>query len=233
MAGLKASPVGFAGNASDLYTTPWPHQLGERARDKQGREYMFVDFGAASLSVGSVVSIDMNHVATALTAASNASRVGVVVAVNPTSLQAGWVQIYGFALVQTQAADQAAASVSEVSATSIVRALVPITAATSPAGGIGLVNVANNSSLEQTSIEIMEILGMWPVLGDAVSDFPGFDGTLSSFDHVVSGAAVTQVSDTSGGVSNTTTGISGALLPVFLNYPYYMNQARLLSGVAS
>lgn len=232
MAALKSLSIGFAGNASDVYTTPWPHQLGEKARDRQGREYLFVDFGVATMSVGSVCVIDINHVATPLTSSSNAGRVGVVVAVNPTSAQAGWVQVYGFALVQSLTVT-GGASVSESSDTSTVRALIPGNAATSPTGGVGVMIPGTNTSAEQVSTEIAEIFGMWLALGDTISDFPGFSGDLSGFDHVVSGANVTQVTDTSGAVSNTTTGISGALLPVVLNYPYYMNQSRLVSLVAS
>src|SRR5262245_32289924 len=107
MPSLRPVAMGFAGNASDLYSTPWPHALGERARDKNGNEYMFVDFGAASMSIGSVVHISAASIAVPLNTASLAStdggRVGVVVAANPTSVQAGWVQIYGFALVQCDA----------------------------------------------------------------------------------------------------------------------------------
>jgi hypothetical protein len=235
MPSLRPSAIGFAGNASDLYTTPYPHGLGDKARDSAGNEYVFVDFNVTGASVGSVVVIDGAHFATPLSqSASQAGRVGVVVAASPTTNQAGWVQVYGFALVQGSTGySSGAASASDCSDTSTLRAIVPTTVVTSPLGAVALVNVPTDSSVEQSSVEINQIFGMWTVFGAEATNVPGFSGDLSAFPNVVSGAAVTQVSETSGAVTNTTAGIGNHLLPVFLNYPYHLNQDRNISGVVS
>lgn len=235
MAGLFANPLGFGGNASDLYTTPYPHKLGDKARDKNGNEFMFVDFGAASMSIGSVVGITIANVAfplstTAPTAASG-SRVGVVVSASPTSLQAGWVQVYGFAMVQCDAGlGTGAASASDVTDTS-TRAITPTTVVTTPQGAISLVNIPVPSSNQIVSLEIDEIVGMWPVTQADATDYPNFSGDMSGMDHIVTGSAVTQVSETSGlGVTNTTNvALSTNYIPVFLNYPYHLNQGRIVA----
>jgi len=232
MPSLRPSAQGFAGNASDLYTTPFPHALGERARDKNGNEYMFVDFGAASMSIGSVVHISAAGIALPLSTtaptAAGGGRVGVVVAASPTSVQGGWVQIYGFALVQADAgAGTGAASASDVTDTS-TRVIGATTVVTSPQGAISLTNLLAAASVP-SSVEVDEIMGMWLVPQAEATDFPGFSGDLSAFDNVVSGAAVTQVSETSGiGVTNTTAGISTNLASVFLNYPYHSNGQRIV-----
>lgn len=235
MPGLRSLPIGFAGNASDVFTTPYPHTLGDKARDKDGNEYVFVDFAVSGASVGSLVVISAGHQAQPLAeSASQAGRVGVVVAVSPTTNQAGWVQVYGFALVQGSTGyAAAAASASDVStATSAAIALVPTTIVTSPLGAVALVNIPTATSLEQSSVEVNQIFNMWLVLGD-VSDVPGFSGDLSAFGNTVSGAAVTQVSETSGAVTNTTAGIGNHLLPVYLNYPYHLNQFRSIDIITS
>lgn len=247
--GLRSLPVGFGGNASDLFTTPWPHTLGDKARDKFGNEYLFVDFATTGTSIGSVVSIDILHRATPLSSASNAGRVGVVVSAAPTTLQAGWVQVYGFA-AQVQCdigAAAGAASASDVSDTSTARIIVPTTIVTSPAGSISLLNLVAGTSLEATSIEINEIQGMWLAYGDAVTDFEGFGvGTSGNFDNLglIGGAGspaltsgyVSVASDVSGGVSGYTTGPiigAGSLVACFLNYPYHLNSSREVHSVTS
>jgi hypothetical protein len=238
MAGLKGFAGGFPGNASDLYTTPYPASLGDKARDRNGNEFLFVDFGAAGLSIGSVVGITAAHVAFPLSTtsptAAGGSRVGVVVAASPTSLQAGWVQVYGFALVQADAGlGTGAASASDVTDTS-TRTLTPTTVVTSPQGALSLVNLPVPTSNQVTSLEIDEIIGMWMVPGPEATDIVGYSGDMSGLDHMVTGSAVTQVSETSGiGVTNTTAGISTNYITVFLNYPYHSNAARQLSLASS
>lgn len=234
MAALRAPSIGFPGNASDLYTTPWPVSLGDKARDAQGNEYIFCDFAVTGASIGSVVVISPSHQCQPLAeSASVAGRVGVVVAASPTTNQAGWVQVYGFALVQGSTGySSAAASASDCSDTSTARAIVPTTVVTSPLGAVALVNLPTATSLEQSSVEINQIFGMWILIGDTVTDVVGFDGSLSSFGHVT-GMNVTQVSETSGAVTNTTAGIGNHLLPVFLNYPYHLNQYRAMDVITS
>ncbi len=231
MPSLRPYSVGFPGNASDFYTTPYPVSLGDRARDSQGNEYVFVDFAVTGASIGSAVVISAGHLATPLSqSASQAGRIGIVVGASPTTNQAGWVQVYGFALVQgSTGGATGAASASDSSDTSTGRALVPTTVVTSPLGAVAMVILVAESSVEGSSIEVNQIFGMWPAVGAEVTDIPGFSGDLSAFPNVVSGAAVTQVSETSGAVTNTTAGIGNHLLPVFLNYPYHLNQDRVVA----
>ncbi len=95
--------MGQAGPTSNVWTTPFPHRPGERARDLDGNEYLFVDF-TATVYFGMLVSIDSLNRATGLLGTlTEGSRVGVVVGglastvsnFHPTSDHGGWVQVYG------------------------------------------------------------------------------------------------------------------------------------------
>jgi len=231
MGALKSLAQGFSGNASDLYTTPFPMTLGEKARDKDGNEYIFCHMAAANMGIGSVVGITLANwafpLSTTAPTAAGASRVGVVVSASPTSLQYGWVQIYGVAMVQCDAGLQTgAASASDVTDTS-TRVIAPTTVVTSPQGAIALMNLIVPTSNQIVSTELDEIVGMWPIPQAEATDYPNFSGDGSGLANYVTGANVTQVSETSGlGVTNTTAGISTNYIPVFLNYPFHLNQGR-------
>ena len=41
---LVGPAQGFGGPTSEVFTTPFPHQPGEKGRDKDGNEYLFVEF---------------------------------------------------------------------------------------------------------------------------------------------------------------------------------------------
>ena len=90
---LQSAP----GNTSDVYTTPFPVQLGTRARDSAGNEFLFVDF--AQVTYGrQPVQINSDFTATTI-AVTGRGPVGVTVAQN-SSDNGGWVQIYGKCLMQ-------------------------------------------------------------------------------------------------------------------------------------
>lgn len=86
-----------AGMTSDIFTTPYPHQLGTRMRDALGNEYVFVDFDATVYSRQPVL-ISSDFVASTI-AVTGRGLVGVAVAQN-SSDTAGWAQIYGKCMMQ-------------------------------------------------------------------------------------------------------------------------------------
>lgn len=97
MANLTGFPGGFPLPTSEAATTPYPIQLGTRARDGAGNEYVFCEFGTV-VSAEQPVSISAGYVASAL-GTTGRGPVGVACGAG-TSAEAGWVQIYGRCLVQ-------------------------------------------------------------------------------------------------------------------------------------
>jgi hypothetical protein len=98
MANLSAQgPIGAAGATSEVFTTPFPHQLGDRARDRAGNEYIFVDF-TGTVYGGTPVQINGDFTA-AKVGITGRGAFGVACS-SATSDNAGWVQIYGKATVQ-------------------------------------------------------------------------------------------------------------------------------------
>lgn len=113
MANLRGNPLAFAGGVSDVFTTPYPHPVGTRARDAEGNEYVFVDF-TSSVAPEMVVCITSTFTAHAL-ASTSWGTIGVVpdfaklgqsanTPTMPASYQwtsdnAGWVQVYGRAYI--------------------------------------------------------------------------------------------------------------------------------------
>jgi hypothetical protein len=93
MAELTGPPIGFPGGTSVIYTTPFPLQLGTRARDSSGNEYILCSF-TDEMNAGQPCQISSAFGATIL-AVTGRGPLGVVVAGQATSAAAGWVQIYG------------------------------------------------------------------------------------------------------------------------------------------
>lgn len=89
-------PAGAAGPTSNVFTTPFPHQPGERFRDKSGNEYMFVDFTGTVYSE-QPVQISADYTAAAVGTTGRGS-LGIACGAG-TSDNAGFVQIYGRAYV--------------------------------------------------------------------------------------------------------------------------------------
>lgn len=89
-----------AGTLADVFTTPYPHELGSRRRDAAGNEYVFVDF------TSTVYSRQPVEIASDFTAApvgtTGRGNIGIVADLSnsATSDNAGWVQIYGRCFVQ-------------------------------------------------------------------------------------------------------------------------------------
>ena len=107
MANLTGWAGSFHGDTS-VVDLAKEHQLGTRARDTDGNEYMYVQ-GVASGAAGSWVSIDEDHVTTLL-AANAVGRVGIMMAALDATTDYGWIQIYGkntIAKTDTVAADKA------------------------------------------------------------------------------------------------------------------------------
>jgi len=98
MAELTGVTAGFPGGTSNVYTTPFPVRVGQRARGVSGEEYIFVDFAETAYS-GMPVLINADFTASLLTAASGRGPIGIVVA-GATSNNGGWVQVYGRVLMQ-------------------------------------------------------------------------------------------------------------------------------------
>lgn len=96
MAHLTGS-IGYPQQTSEVTSysslTPSKIELGTRARDKSGNEYIYVDFQTA-LDIGEIVAISTTFTADVCAAAS-VGMVGVVVSTVASSDYAGWVQIYG------------------------------------------------------------------------------------------------------------------------------------------
>ena len=143
-------PIAAAGGTSVFYTTPYPHRPGDRARDREGNEYLFVDF-TGTVYYGCLVQINTSNLAAPLLGtAAEAYRVGVVCSgeastvsnSHPTSDHAGWVQIYGWhAAVQTGAASGGLVSDSTVAG----YWCIPQTSVGTPSGTLSLIVVPSAS----------------------------------------------------------------------------------------
>lgn len=95
MAQLSAQgPVG-APHGTSAVSTDHDTFIGNRMRDTSGNEYIYCSFGE-TLSAGQWVSLKQASFATSVTRVAQASfgPIGIVTA-DVTSLQNGWVQIYG------------------------------------------------------------------------------------------------------------------------------------------
>jgi len=219
------SLIGAAGPTSNFYTTPFPHKPGDKARDKDGNEYVFCDFTAPAY-YGQVVQITPEYLASPLLGTARvAMRVGVVMGGWPvtdnnfhgTSDHGGWVLIYGL----HQAVQTGSASDGLTSDNTVAYVAVPQTSVGTPSGAFTLITPVAGTSIAQTSTDQARIYGMWVVPGALVSDFvtawpssatsgPATDPIDPSFG---------QTSATAASFDNTSAFI-GATHVCYLNYPY-------------
>ncbi len=213
--------VGQAGPTSNYYTSPFPHALGEKARDTEGNEYLFVDF-TSTVYFGTLVLINsLNQATPLLGTAAEGGRVGVVVGglattvspLHPTSDHAGWVQVYGVhPAVQTGAATDAATN---------QMMPIPQTSVGTPSGVLALQAVSGLTAVASgVSTSVNQIFGMWLVPETQVTDlttYPGASGSsgaASNNNFLTDGASQTSGANTSAFIGST--------YAVFLNYPYVM-----------
>lgn len=223
-------PVGTAGPTSAVFTTPYPHALGDRAKDKRGNEYMFVQCVTAVAGEGTLVSITADNLAAPLlhTSLLNA-RVGIAQH-QMLVAEAGWVQIYGIAFVQgnNMAANEVgvgsstdATSIGVLTSTSEADVFdlrpIPQLVVTSPTGTINfaarytaaaedqssLVSASSNTPLDALN----QILGMFLLSAAQVSALPDNYITerypMAGTTSPVSGA-LAAVTNTTGPVTLTT-----------------------------
>mgnify|MGYP001587806587 CR=1 FL=1 len=196
---IGPGPIVQAGPTSQLFTTPWPHKLGEIARDTDGNEYMFVDFEIATFPGVLVGITDANLAHPLLGTALLPERVGVAMT-NATSADAGWVQVYGLHnAVQTGATSDGFVSDSTVEYT-----LVPQASVGSPSGALGVIASA-------TTIGQNVIYGMWLSLLSTVSNLTSVPANSAVSTSNASGPNSAQPATTSH-IGNT--------YAVFLNFPY-------------
>jgi hypothetical protein len=220
--------IGFAGNTSDYYTTPYPHKPGDKGRDKDGNEYVFVDF-TGTVYYGVCVQITADYKASPLLGtARDPYRVGVVCGGTATSNSGltsdhgGWVQIYGtFWGAQTGSASGGLASDNTVA-----YHVVPQASVGTPSGAFSLIAQGAGTSIAQSSIDGARIWGMWVVPGAQVSNLDMPTGAAWSSD--TSGPSSTLF-----GVSAATSAFIGDAYVVFLNYPYTTGIAEPLSDATS
>ena len=222
-----------AGPTSNFYTTPFPHAPGDKARDKDGNEYVFVDFLVGPVYFGCVVGIDSNYRASPLLGTARvAARVGIVMGgdgttnANMTSDNGGWVQVYGL----HQAVQTGSASDGLTSDNTVDYVCVAQTSVGSPTGVMSVTTQVAGPSIAQTSTDLPRIYGMWVVprseVSDLVSDWNAWTSGTSGPVSEAIGTTVLPNGTATSGVSDTllTTGATSAFIGsshvVFLNYPY-------------
>ena len=228
--------MGFAGPTSEVWTTPFPHALGTKARDKDGNEFLFCQAVTAVAGSGILVSITADHqIAPLLNTSLLAARVGIAMQ-TIAAASGGWVQVYGIAFVQGGAMaagsteltslNGSGVSVSEGDAFTLYPR--PQLVVTSPTGTLGLhegvsddTNTSEVASLSSNAPfgNINIIHGMYLLSQAQVSALP--DRLITEhWPNVTS--PVSAVSATSGAVTLTTAATShiGGEFVVYLNYPY-------------
>ena len=210
--------IGAAGATSVIFASPFPHRPGDKARDLDGNEYVFVDF-TATVYYGCLVQITSSYTAAPLLGTANIPfRVGVVcsgtpstVAGNhPTSDNAGWVQVYGVhPAVQTGMASDGGVSATAGGA----YWCIPQTSVGTPSGTLSVRAQGAGTSIAQSSVDGNMIYGMWVVDFAEVSDLTNWVGSSGA-----SGpSSMDSLNATSGAATSAFIGQSYA---VFLNYPY-------------
>src|SRR3990167_4777220 len=220
-------PAVVAGGTSAFFTTPFPHVPGDKARDTEGNENLFVDF-TATVYYGCVVQITPQCTAAPLLGTAAASfRVGVVCGGtastvsgdHPTSDHAGWGQIYGIhPAVQTGAASGGLVSDNTVAG----YWCVPQASVGTPSGTFSVILQGAGTSIAQASVDGNVIYNMWLIdmatvtdMNNRLTTWPGASGASGPVTR--NAAAVAGGGDTSG--ANTSAFI-GQTYGVFLNYPY-------------
>lgn len=232
--------IAAAGPTSQMFTTPFPHRPGDKARDLDGNEYVFVDF-TATVYYGTLVQINTSYQAAPLLGtAAEAYRVGVVMSGqastvsndHPTSDHGGWVQVYGIhPAVQTGAASGGLVSDSSVAG----YWCIPQTSVGTPTGTFSVILQLAGTSIAQASSDGNVIYGMWlanlnaEVSGwDRIVTYPGVSGASGPVSR--NEAAVAGGGATSGAPSSA---FIGQTYAVILNYPYVLGNTQPLSDATS
>ena len=95
---IGQGPVGLPGGTTVLFSTsPFPLQIGHRAKDSSGNEYILCTF-TDDMNARQPCQISSAFAATIL-GTGGRGALGIVCAANATSGAAGWVQIYGKAMM--------------------------------------------------------------------------------------------------------------------------------------
>lgn len=144
---VVAGSVASAGETSRVFSTPFPHEPGTRARDADGNEYLFIEYNEQVYG-GVWVAISNDGAFTGVVA-TNTSRNSLGIAMTGgTSDQAGWVMVYGYhAAAQMAGADSAATSSYH---------LVAAGSVSTPAAGVDARNIGSSDSANR-------VFGAWPV----------------------------------------------------------------------
>ena len=228
--------MGFAGPTTESWTTPFPHALGTKARDKDGNEYLFCQAVTAVAGSGILVSITADHqIAPLLATSLLAARVGIAMQ-TLAAAAGGWVQVYGVAFVQgggmgagsTELTSLAGDFVSVSEGDAFTLYPRPQLVVTTPTGTLGLMAGPQDSFMtseiaslsSNTHFGLINLIqGMYLLTQAQVSALP--DRFITEhWPNVTS--PVSAVSATSGAVTLTTAATShiGGEYVVYLNYPY-------------
>lgn len=223
--------IASAGATSVIFSTPFPHKPGDKARDADGNEYVFVDF-TATVYYGCLVQINsLFQAAPLLGTANRPYRVGVVCSGtpstdtgnHPTSDNGGWVQIYGVhPAVQTGTASDGGVSATAGGAFWCI----PQTSVGTPSGTLSIIAQGAGTSIAQSSVDGNKIYGMWIVDFAEVTDlttWPGSSGASGP-------TSVLPFGETSG---TNTSAFIGQTYACFLNYPYVTGITVPLSDATS
>ena len=224
--------IAAAGATSVIFSTPFPHRLGDKARDTEGNEFVFVDF-TGPVYYGCLVQINALYQASALLGtASRAYRVGVVCSGtptsdagnHPTSDNAGWVQVYGVhPAVQTETATDGGVSAT-VGGNYFC---IPQTAVGTPSGVLAVrAQGTGGTSIAMSTVDGNQIYGMWVVDFSEVSDLSNWNGSSGA-----SGPSSMNPVDATSGAA--TSAFIGQTYACFLNYPYVLGITVPLGSAAS
>lgn len=223
--------IGLGGATSVIFSSPFPHRPGGVARDRDGNEYVFVDF-TATVYYGCLVQIDSQYKAAPLLGTANRPfRVGVVCSGtpstesgnHPTSDNGGWVQVYGVhPAVQTGMASDGGVSATAGGS----YWCIPQTSVGTPSGTLSVIAQGAGTSIAQSSVDGNVIYGMWVVDFAEVSDLPNWVGASGA-----SGPSSMDVLNATSGAA--TSAFIGQSYAVFLNYPYVTGITVPLSNATS
>lgn len=222
--------IAQGGGTSVIFATP-PHAPGDKARDREGNEYVFVKFTATTY-YGCLVQINsIYNAAPLLGTANRAFRVGVVCSGTASSVTGehpvngdyGWVQIYGVhSAVQTGMASDGGVSATAGGA----YFCIPQTSVGTPTGVLSLIAQAVGVSVINTSTEGNLIYGMWVVDFAEVTDLTTWPGSSGA-----SGPTSRNTKDATSGAN--TSAFIGQTYAVHLNYPYVTGISVPLSDADS
>ena|SRR3990167_7892462 len=143
MANLTGRAQIFRGDTS-IIDADIQHQLGTRAMDVDGNEYIYLQ-GVASVVAGSWVVFDEDYVTTR-TVANSKGRVAVAMAAIATTSDYGWFQVYGKNTIALAISGGAAAADAQVFLTSTAGQVDDVDVATDLVTG-ALFRVAESSGV--------------------------------------------------------------------------------------